>query len=118
VIFNIYVTPGKRGSITPPSIVDRPSVRTYREYAMADAPMRRGNLQDELTSFVGRRRELSEVRGLLGESRLVTLTGIGGVGKTRLALRVGSQLGRSFSDGVWLVELGIHQPDLRADQGA
>ncbi|MCZ4555270.1 LuxR C-terminal-related transcriptional regulator [Rhodococcus maanshanensis] len=65
-----------------------------------------GNLPLELTSFVGRRREVTETRRLLSVSRLVTLTGIGGVGKTRLALRVAEDSRRSFEDGVWLVELG------------
>src|SRR6516162_10331800 len=71
------------------------------------APVRRGagNLPAELTSFVGRRGELAEVRRLLADSRLVTLTGIGGVGKTRLALRAAAGLRRAFSDGVWLVQL-------------
>lgn len=65
-----------------------------------------GNLPSELTSFVGRRAELAKTKELLASSRLVTLTGIGGVGKTRLALRVASECGRGFSGGVWLVELG------------
>jgi predicted ATPase/DNA-binding CsgD family transcriptional regulator len=64
-----------------------------------------GNLPAELTSFVGRRDEVAEVRRLLSESRLVTLTGVGGVGKTRLALRAAAGLARAFSDGVWLVQL-------------
>ena len=64
-----------------------------------------GNLPAELTSFVGRRGELAEVRRLLGGSRLVTLTGIGGVGKTRLALRAAAGLTRAFPGGVWLVRL-------------
>ncbi len=59
----------------------------------------------ELTSFVGRRGEVAEVKRLLAESRLVTLTGVGGVGKTRLALRVAAGLRRAFRDGVWLVPL-------------
>src|SRR6516225_5102329 len=62
------------------------------------------NLPAELTSFVGRRGELAEVRRLLAGSRLVTLTGIGGVGKTRLALRAAAGLRRAFRDGVWLVQ--------------
>ncbi|MFF0815819.1 ATP-binding protein [Rhodococcus sp. NPDC003318] len=75
-----------------------------------------GNLPQELTSFVGRRRELIEARRLLSVSRLVTLTGIGGVGKTRLALRVADDARRTFADGVWLVELGeLHDPDLVPD---
>ena len=63
------------------------------------------NLPAELTSFVGRRGELAEVKRLLADSRLVTLTGIGGVGKTRLALRAAAGLQRAFRDGVWLVQL-------------
>jgi len=64
-----------------------------------------GALPAELTSFVGRRRELSEARRLLGTSRMLTLTGVGGVGKTRLALRMAAEVRRSFRDGVWFVEL-------------
>jgi predicted ATPase/DNA-binding CsgD family transcriptional regulator len=65
----------------------------------------------ETTSFVGRRRELSEIRGMSPAARLLTLTGVGGVGKTRLAVRVAEQVRRSFPDGVWLVELaGLHDP--------
>src|SRR5215472_16328494 len=64
-----------------------------------------GNLPAELTSFVGRRGELAAVRRLLAGSRLVTLTGVGGVGKTRLALRAAVELRRAFRDGVWLVQL-------------
>src|SRR6516225_8323 len=71
------------------------------------APVRHGagNLPAELTSFVGRRGELAEVRRLLAGSRLVTLTGVGGVGKTRLAVRAAAGLRRAFRDGVWLVQL-------------
>src|SRR5215469_4133234 len=64
-----------------------------------------GNLPAEVTSFVGRRGELAEVKRLLADSRVVTLTGIGGVGKTRLALRAAAGLRRAFRDGVWLVQL-------------
>lgn len=65
-----------------------------------------GNLPHELTSFVGRRREMAEVRRLLSVSRLVTLTGVGGVGKTRLALRCAADCKRVFADSVWSVSLG------------
>ena len=64
-----------------------------------------GNLPAELTSFVGRRSEVAEVKRLLAGSRLVTLTGVGGVGKTRLALRAAAELRRAFRDGVWLIQL-------------
>jgi predicted ATPase/DNA-binding CsgD family transcriptional regulator len=63
------------------------------------------NLPAESTSFVGRRHEVGEVKRLLAESRLVTLTGVGGTGKTRLALRAAAQLRRVFADGIWFVDL-------------
>jgi non-specific serine/threonine protein kinase len=69
------------------------------------------NLPLALTSFIGRERELTTVRRLLGESRLLTLTGAGGCGKTRLALEVARALirdapqGATYADGIWLVEL-------------
>jgi len=66
---------------------------------------RRTNLPAQLSSFIGRERELAEVHRLLESSRLVTLTGAGGSGKTRLALRVAGDFLNTFKDGVWLVEL-------------
>jgi predicted ATPase/DNA-binding CsgD family transcriptional regulator len=72
---------------------------------VSDPPRNSGNLPAELTSFVGRRGELSEAKRLLTGSRLVTLTGMGGVGKTRLALRAGAGLRRAFPDGVWFARL-------------
>ncbi|GAA3432648.1 ATP-binding protein [Kutzneria kofuensis] len=68
-----------------------------------------GNLPADVTSFVGRRREVSEAKRLLSSTRLLTLTGVGGVGKTRLALRVAAGVRRAFTDGVWLVELAALQ---------
>ncbi len=74
---------------------------------MTSAPHRSAPaLPAEATSFVGRRRELTEVRRALGGGRLLTLTGMGGVGKSRLALRAATGLRRLFPDGVWLAELG------------
>jgi predicted ATPase/class 3 adenylate cyclase len=71
------------------------------------------NLPSELTSFVGRERELEAVESLLGSTRLLTLTGPGGSGKTRLALRVASDVLNLFPDGVFFVELAsISEPDL------
>src|SRR2546430_6564916 len=64
-----------------------------------------GRLPAEVTGFVGRRAELAEVKRLLAGSRLVTLTGVGGSGKTRLAIRVATEVRRGFPDGVWLVDL-------------
>ncbi|MFE7418072.1 ATP-binding protein [Rhodococcus sp. NPDC057529] len=68
-----------------------------------------------MTTFVGRREELAQTRQLLAENRLVTLTGLGGVGKTRLALRTATQVQRTFRDGVRVVELAaLREPGLLA----
>ncbi len=64
-----------------------------------------GNLRSALTSFIGRESEVEEVKGALHEHRLVTLTGVGGVGKTRLASEVAAHLVDEFPDGVWFFEL-------------
>ncbi len=66
---------------------------------------RRDNLPAQLTSFVGREREVVELTRLLEDRRLVTLVGAPGVGKTRLALRVAEEVRARFPDGAWLVEL-------------
>ncbi|MEV5648517.1 LuxR C-terminal-related transcriptional regulator [Nocardia sp. NPDC052254] len=72
-----------------------------------------GNLPAEVTSFVGRRDELATARRLLPTTRVLTLLGPGGVGKTRLSRQVGVAMARAFPDGVWLVELAdVHDPDL------
>jgi predicted ATPase/DNA-binding CsgD family transcriptional regulator len=82
---------------------------------MARPGRRAGNLPAEPTSFVGRRRELAEVKQKLSEGRLVTLVGPGGVGKTRLAIRAAFDLRRRFRDGGWFVELGdLRDPGLVA----
>ena len=66
-----------------------------------------------LTSFVGRDAAVDEVAGLLACSRLVTVTGPGGVGKTRLAAEVAWRVADRYADGVWLVELAAaEQPGL------
>ncbi|MGW5869005.1 ATP-binding protein [Streptomyces sp. NPDC055239] len=65
----------------------------------------KGNLPPETTSFVGRGSELSATAGLVTSHRLVTLTGPGGVGKSRLSRRAGTEVRAAFPDGVWLVEL-------------
>ncbi|HEX9036829.1 MAG TPA: LuxR C-terminal-related transcriptional regulator [Ktedonobacterales bacterium] len=63
------------------------------------------NLPLQLTSFVGRERERGAITGALANARLLTLTGAGGVGKTRLALRVALSMADTYPDGVWFVEL-------------
>src|SRR6202171_6030697 len=80
---------------------------------MAGRTTRTGNLPAEATRFIGRRRQLAELRKKLTAGRLVSLVGPGGVGKSRLAVRGATDLGRSFKDGAWLVELAeVRDPAL------
>jgi predicted ATPase/DNA-binding SARP family transcriptional activator len=72
-----------------------------------------GNLPLQISSFVGREREVAEIKDLLSSTRLLTLTGPGGCGKTRLALAVASDLAGSFDDGAWWVGLAsLSEPEL------
>lgn len=103
-----------------------PSPETYDLYVRllrdeplvgAERPTVGTNLPPERTSFVGRECEIDELRRLLASTRLVTLTGPGGVGKSRLALRVARSLAEDHPDGVWLVELaGVADPGLVPQQ--
>jgi predicted ATPase/DNA-binding CsgD family transcriptional regulator len=78
-----------------------------------------GNLPAEVTTFVGRRDAVAQVRSLLTSARLLTLTGPGGVGKTRLATHVGRALERGSPGGVWLIECAeLRDPELLADHMA
>ena len=73
----------------------------------------RSNLPAALTSFIGRERELVEIKRLLPGKRLLTIQGAGGIGKTRLALQVAAEVVDAYRDGVWLAELGsIRDPGL------
>ena len=84
-----------------------------RQEVPAPPPMARHNLPVRLTSFLGREQELAAVDGLVGEGRLVTLTGPGGAGKTRLALEFAAGAVERFGDGVWLAGLsGVADPRL------
>src|SRR5215211_9462549 len=73
------------------------------------------NLPHHLSSFIGRKKELVQVHQYLAQTRLLTLIGVGGCGKTRLAQQIATKLlvTHSFEDGVWLVELAaLHDPGL------
>ena len=77
------------------------------------------NIPAQLTSFIGRKAEIEEIKGLLTTSRLVTLTGAGGCGKTRLSLQVAADLVGEYTNGVWLVELApLSDPTLIAQEVA
>ncbi len=77
---------------------DFPPLRTAKSIAVHNIP-------SQFTSFVGRGPQVSEVRKMLAQNRLVALTGAGGVGKTRLAVEVAMQLASEYADGVWFVDL-------------
>ncbi len=83
---------------------------------MADPQVARpNNLPIQLTSFIGREREIAQVRGFLSTTRLLTLTGAGGAGKSRLAFQVAAEALEDFTNGVWVVELAsITDPALVA----
>jgi predicted ATPase/class 3 adenylate cyclase len=83
--------------VAPDLSVDFPALRSLDAFP--------NNLPAELTSFIGREQELAELESMLSASRLLTLTGPGGTGKTRLALRLASGELETFADGAWLIEL-------------
>ena len=85
--------------MTPPDVGDRNTVPN--QSAVRDQERQSGNLPVELSSFVGREREISELKELLANSRLLTLTGVGGSGKTWLAMAVGFEVVENFEEGVW-----------------
>jgi predicted ATPase/class 3 adenylate cyclase len=71
------------------------------------------NLAQQLNSFIGRERETAEVKAMLAANRLVTLLGMGGIGKSRLSVQLGAEVMDDYSDGVWLVELApLSDPQL------
>jgi hypothetical protein len=77
---------------------DFPPLRTSETIVAQQLPV-------QFTSFVGREVEMTDVQQILANNRLVTLTGAGGVGKTRLAVQIAAAIVGSFGDGVWLVDL-------------
>jgi predicted ATPase/DNA-binding SARP family transcriptional activator/Tfp pilus assembly protein PilF len=119
--------PGAPGRVAAPVGLVVPGGPAIRDHAVRDPAEPPGEPQPpaqparpappglpaETTSFVGREAELATIEDLLGLSRLLTLTGPGGSGKTRLALRAGAQASSRHPDGVWLVELAqITSPEL------
>ena len=99
-----------------------PATRALYQQLLAPTPAPAeggGNLPRQLTSFVGRERECAEIARLLGRARLVTLTGPGGCGKTRLALEAAAGALAELPDGAWFVDLGgLSDPALVAQAAA
>jgi predicted ATPase len=89
------------------------------ETEATEKPIPKNNLPSFLTTFIGREKEQVEILQRIASHRLVTLTGSGGVGKTRLALQVGEQVSSDYADGVWFVELApLSDPTLLAQRVA
>jgi predicted ATPase/DNA-binding winged helix-turn-helix (wHTH) protein len=82
-----------------------PVVEVRAETGQGAPGSKRSNLPAPLTSFIGRERELVEIKRLLPSARLLTLVGVGGIGKTRLALQAGAEVVDAYRDGVWFVDL-------------
>src|SRR5262245_45251052 len=96
-------------------LTDVQASTAFREADPATVDGQPNNLPRQLTSFIGREREVAEAWRLLTTTRLLTLTGSGGVGKTRLSVQVAGELLPSFPDGIWLVELAaLEDPALLA----
>jgi predicted ATPase len=94
--------PDKPGQET--TVEAEPEIKEKREAWKAAAGIKH-NLPAQLTTFIGREKEMQSVKDLISEHRLVTLTGAGGCGKTRLAIQFASQVVPDYADGVWMVEL-------------
>jgi class 3 adenylate cyclase len=105
-----FARPERVAQLCHPDICnDFPPLRTATPSKFSAAQ----HLPVQLTSFVGRGTAIDELRQILIANRLVTLTGAGGVGKTRLAIQVAGQIATHFGDGVWYVDLApITDPDL------
>ena len=104
-----------RGVLRPERVVQlcHPDLRNDFPPLRASETVVAPNLPVQFTRFVGREAEMNDVRQMLADNRLVTLTGAGGVGKTRLAVRVAAEIAGGFGGGVWLVELApLTDPDL------
>jgi predicted ATPase/DNA-binding XRE family transcriptional regulator len=87
--------------------------RGLADYPAPKPSSPRTNLPSQLTSFISREKELDEIKGALSKYRLVTLTGSGGIGKSRLSLQVATDLVDAFPDGIWFIELApLRDPGL------
>jgi predicted ATPase/Tfp pilus assembly protein PilF len=105
---SVATVPGRGFRFVPAvEVIDAPS---------CPLPPRNHNLPAQLNSFIGRAAELAKLRELLSASRLVTLTGTGGTGKTRLSIQAAYELAPEYPDGIWLVELAPLSDPARVPQ--
>ena len=113
---------GWKPQARPTSLVIQPAVGAVEPSVSNVLPprMRRSNLPRPLTSFIGREKEIQQVERLVSKARLVTITGSGGVGKTRLAIKVAAALAIQFRDGVQWIELAalsLVKPSRKRESG-
>lgn len=104
-----------RGVPRPERVVQlcHPDIRNEFPPLRASSSAAAQHLPVQLTAFIGRAQQIHDVRGILVENRLVTLTGAGGAGKTRLAIQIAAHMAGEFGDGVWYVDLApITDPEL------
>src|SRR5438876_3456341 len=109
------VLPPGRSELLPCGLVPQPTGGCGPSWAggTGGGKVMGHNLSAQLTSFVGREAELAQLEQLTATRRLVTLTGVGGCGKTRLAAQLGQRVAEAWPDGFWLVDLGsVGDPSL------
>jgi predicted ATPase/class 3 adenylate cyclase len=95
-----------KGLATPEAVFQVVHPKLHQNFpALRELEATPNNLPQQLTTFIGRERERQEIEGFLAGTRLLTLLGMGGLGKTRLALQVGAGVMDSYPDGVWFVDL-------------
>jgi predicted ATPase/class 3 adenylate cyclase len=109
-----------KGLAAPESVFQIVHPKLYQNFpALRELEATPNNLPQQLTTFIGRERERHEIEGLLATTRLLTLLGMGGLGKTRLALQIGAGVMDAYPDGVWFVDLQtIRDPALVAGETA
>src|SRR5512132_1179761 len=94
--------PGRQSSNTTVVVHQSAAISHFPAHRRAELL---DNLPLQLTRFIGRKAELAHVRHLLRDERLLTLTGPGGIGKTRLAIETAAHVRDTYEDGIWLIEL-------------
>jgi predicted ATPase/class 3 adenylate cyclase len=101
-----------KGLATSEAVFQVVHPRLYQNFpALRELEATPNNLPQQLTSFIGREREREEIEEMLGGTRLLTLLGMGGLGKTRLSLQIGTSVMDAYPDGVWFIDLQTIRDD-------